>query len=483
MDSRPRTAAARSAAPHERAAGLPRAAALPRCRGDDGDEVRNRPPEPPRYAEAASSDRVQLAVQPRPARRFGPWYRYTRRRWHVLMAVVDLVGWLLFWPGHVARRVARSGCGAGAPPRRILVVQLDHLGDAILSTGLLHALRQACPQARIDVLAAPWNRAVFDTCPAVDRVHVAPSARFARQAPGGPGRLRWIAALLRCGWRLRRQRYDLGLDIRGELPHAALLWLCGARRRVGWRAGGGGFLLTDSPRWLPGRHEVESRAALLQAAGIPCDAQRLAPRVIPSDAARRWVARHWAAHPRGEAPPWRPRVVLHLGAGTPAKCWPAAHWHELACRLLREHGARVVLVGTQEDRPAAAHITSRLPPGAVLDWTARLDFDELAALLQTADVLVGSDSAPAHLAAAVGTPVVALFSGTNDAAQWRPWGNRVTIVKQPVACRPCHRTRCAWADHPCMRGIAPQPVAEAVGAVLADTVAQRAVAQPEPSGR
>lgn len=433
----------------------------------------------PSYAEASLRDRARPAVVPRRPCRFVLWYRYTRRRWHVLMALVDLLGWLLFWPAHAVRRLVRLHRRAGRSPRRILVVQLDHLGDAILSTGLLHALRWAHPQACIDVLAAPWNRAVFDACAAVDRVHVAPAARFARETGGGPGRLGWIVALLRCGWRLRRRRYDLALDIRGELPHALLLWLSGARRRVGWRAGGGGFLLTDSPAWVSDRHEVESRAALLRAAGVACHPAQLAPRVAPSDAARRWVAQQCVAHDAHRSSRPRPLVVLHLGAGTPAKRWPAAHWRQLASRLLQQYDARVVLVGTHDDRRAADEVVAGLPAGEVLDWTGRLDFDELAALLQRADVVVGSDSAPAHLASAVDTPVVALFSGTNDAAQWRPWGSRVVVLRHSVACRPCHRTLCAWADHPCMSGIAPQQVLEAVGAVLAGTSTPGAALQPE----
>jgi hypothetical protein len=105
----------------------------------------------------------------------------------------------------------------------------------------------------------------------------------------------------------------------------------------------------------------------------------------------------------------------------------------------------------------------------VADWTGRLSIVELAALLEQADVLVGADSGPAHLAAAVGTPAVVLFSGTNSAGQWQPCGEQVTVIRHEVDCSPCHRGRCPRAGHPCMRLIRPQEVAAEVQRVLART--------------
>src|SRR5262249_10853147 len=141
--------------------------------------------------------------------------------------------------------------------RSILVVQLDHLGDAVLSLGLLRALRGHYPAARLHVLAAPWNVELLITSGSVDHVHVMKCPRFARR-----GGWKWQADLVRGSWRLRRHRFDLAIDVRGELPHAILMWLAGARRRVGWPCGGGGFLLTDGVPYVRGRHEVQSRAAI-----------------------------------------------------------------------------------------------------------------------------------------------------------------------------------------------------------------------------
>jgi heptosyltransferase-2 len=340
-------------------------------------------------------------------------------------------------------------------PERILLVQLDHLGDAILTTAMLPSLRRRYPNAAIEVLAGAWNREVFEAAPEVDRVHVSATSRFAR---GRWRRLAWIGAILWWGIRLRRRRFDLAIDVRGEFPLALVLWLCGARRRVGWAAGGGGFLLTDSVLYAPDRPEVESRGAILSTLGI--ESPPLRPRFTPSPAARRKMSR-WLAEVG------RPLAVFHLGAGTRAKQWPADHWRRLLGRTVVELGSHVVLVGGDDGRRLGADVLRGEAWPGVSDWTGRLTVDELAALLEEADVLVGGDSGPAHLAAAVDAPVVVLFSGTNCAEQWRPHGADVAVLRHAVDCSPCHRTRCPRPGHPCMTGLAPEVALEEVARVLA----------------
>ncbi len=385
-------------------------------------------------------------------------YRYVRRRWHAVCAAVDWLGWRLWRLWRALTRSPQQRVPL-SKVRRILVVQLDHLGDAIITLGMLPALRARCPQAEIDVLAAPWNAAVFLASPHVARVHISRLNRFARGHRTG-----WLWAQCWWGWRLRRRQYDLAIDVRGELPLALLLWLSGAPRRLGWECGGGGFLLTDRAAFVPARHELESRLALIDALGGASQASR--PPESP------WFDVPEEAHQRIRtllaslgAP--RPLLVLHLAAGTPAKCWPAAHWRELVGRLIVQHAPCIVLVGSRQDRHLAHAVTGGAAWPGVHDLVGALSIPELAALLEQADLAIGGDSGPAHLAAAVGTPVLSLFSGTNLASQWRPWGPLALVLHQPVPCSPCFRHRCPWREHPCMSGITPQQVAQAVSELLA----------------
>lgn len=391
-------------------------------------------------------------------------YRYVRLRWRVLFAIIDFAGGLLFgglrWLRSVATFFFPAVEDAPADPRAILLVQLDHLGDAIITAVMLPALRRRYPAASIEVLVGAWNRELFEAMPEVDRVHVSRVNRFSRT-----GRFGWVLATLWWGLTLRRRRIDLAIDPRGEFPLALILWLCGARTRVGWNCGGGGFLLTHSPKYVPNRSETRSRLALLAELGIGTGAgpREEEPRPVfrPPEQARSRLDAMLAqldADGGGGEPP----IVLHVGAGTEAKRWPVPFWRELAGRLIVEHGRQVVLVGGPGDRIIARELVGRAPWPGLSDWTGRLTLVELAALLERAELFVGADSGPAHLAAAVGTPVVVLFSGTNNPRQWRPHGDEVTVLRRVVACSPCHRQRCPLADHPCMSGLRPAAVLAAV---------------------
>lgn len=383
-------------------------------------------------------------------------YRYVRMRWRVLFAAIDCVGWAVLTACRWLLSKLRMRPEAPlVDPRSILLVQLDHLGDAVLTAAVLPALRRRFPLARLEVLAAEWNRELFAACPEVDRVHVSRVNRFAREV-----RYRWILSTWWWGWRLRKRNFDLAIDVRGEFPHALILWLSGARRRLGWDCGGGDFLLTDRARFVAGRPEIESRLALLALLGIEADEaiRNKRPWFEPGTAARTRVRERLQGQGLAVDEAERPLYVLHISAGTQAKRWPAEHWRELLGRVIVERDATVVLIGVGEEREVAQAVTGRLPWPNVIDWTGQLSLLETAALIGQAELFIGADSGPAHLAAAVGTPAVVLFSGTNRVAQWRPWGAQVDVLRREVPCSPCHRQVCPWADHPCMSGLTPHEV-------------------------
>jgi lipopolysaccharide heptosyltransferase II len=374
-------------------------------------------------------------------------YRYVKLRWRLMFAVVDFLGAGIFRLARALSRLWTSPVVSNDPPRSILVIQLDHLGDAIITLPMLRTLRRGYPAARIEVLAAPWNCEVFAACPEVDRIHVSRLNRFSRV-----NRFGWPLAIFWWAYTLRARKFDLGIDVRGEFPFALLMWLAGVRRRVGWSSSGGEFMLTDSAPLVRGRNETYSRFALLEA--LRFDVAPLDWRLEPGAVASREIAERLARL----SVDGKPLLALHIGAGTRAKRWPAAHWRELLGRIATEFDALVVLLGTSEDQPAAREILDGRDWPQVADWTGALNIVELAALLEQADVFVGADSGPAHLAAAMQTPTVVLFSGANDPRVWAPVGGHVTIARQPVACSPCHRETCPWSDHPCMRGLAPESV-------------------------
>jgi heptosyltransferase-2 len=366
-------------------------------------------------------------------------------------------------------------------PRRILVIQLDHLGDAVLSSPLFPRLRRSFPDSRIDVLASLSNHAVFEADPRVDRVFIAERNWFERR----PGDWALGSAVWQLGRRLRNEYYDLGIDVRGDILTVLVMTLAGIPRRAGWAMGGGGFLLTDVAEWIPNRHEVRSRLALIEAvtgpsdeparasvhvddvervrvAGMLQDSWREKPRKlkVPTGIEGRSSGRRFSATfedqpDSGEHDGWEsPLLAVHLGAGTAAKRWPLRFWKTLIDRFL-DDGWRIVVVGGVDDIDAAASLA---PHENLRDWTGKLGVTATTALLERADLFLGVDSGPAHLAACAGVTSVVLFSGTNRASQWRPWSRRSLVLSHDVPCRPCHHKTCPLVDHPCMTGLTPDRV-------------------------
>lgn len=376
-------------------------------------------------------------------------YRYSKWYWRMLSTVLDAIG------NPLVRVVRRLGPRAAArDPRAILVVQLDHVGDAVLTTPMLRALRERFPNAAIDVLASDWNRDVFASSPFVRRVHV--SGRNWQGRTGWTrGHVREVLAMARA---MRRHAYDLAIDPRGDVLIAAVLWLAGIPRRLGWDCGGGGFLLTDAPPWNPARHEVAARLALLAPLGIY--GGRTEPELFPSWADRCWVRELLAALPESSSP----HIVVHVSAGTPAKRWPLAYFSALVDRLVDEFAATVLLVGERDDRVRGRQLARC--DGRVFDWTGRLTLMQLAALLEESAFFIGADSGPAHIAAAMGTPSVVLFSGTNRVERWRPASPLVHTLRGDVTCSPCHLKDCPVAGHPCMTRIVPTDVLHQVRQAL-----------------
>lgn len=419
-------------------------------------------------------------------------YRYSKLRWRLLVGVLDAIGSMLTAPYRKFKKPSRV-----VDPRRIVVVQLDHLGDAVLSSPLFPRLKQIYPEAVIDVVASPSNHAVFEADPHVRRVHIAAKNWFERRRGG------WAlgSAVWNLGRKLRLYRYDLGIDVRGDVLTVLTLAIAGIPRRLGWAMGGGGFLLTDIAEWVPGRHEARARMALLSVLDrdrSPSERGRgggesIKMLVHVSDRDRARIKRRlnlaWEADaesrsitdsmhnnlaieesdervgaeslsaPGSGAVKKRARgagklLVAHLGAGTGAKRWPIEHWRELIGRFL-EDGWRVAIVGGATELEGGVSLD---PHPSLIDWTATLTPSETTALLELADLFIGSDSGPAHLAAAAGVVSVILFSGTNRASQWRPWSRKSLVLRRPTPCGPCHQKNCPVFNHPCMSFISPDRV-------------------------
>ena len=323
-------------------------------------------------------------------------------------------------------------------PRSILVVRLDHLGDVLMSTPALAALRRAYPEARLDALAAPWGRAALEGNPDVDRVFEAPAPWYDPRR----GDLPAPAEVLSVSAMLRREAYDWALDMRGDPRVVAAYLLPAARRRFGFSGLGLERLLTDAVPYDRRRSMLDLALDLAAAAGAPAVPRRPVFRVDDDDRVEAGTLLQADARLRaGER-----FAVIAPGANRAAARWPAERFAEVGDGL-EAAGLRVVLAGREADAPVTRALAAAMVCRPA-DLTGRTGLGTLAAVLERAALLVANDSGSSHLAAAVDCPTVAVF-GPTDPLLTFPYedGERFMSVSVPIDHeRPCFDLDCT-SDH------------------------------------
>ena len=320
--------------------------------------------------------------------------------------------------------------------RRALVIKLRHHGDVLLASPVFSALKRAAPQADIDALVYHETAPMLRGHPAISQLHTIDRSLKRK------GLVTRLGAELGLWKALIGRRYDLVIHLTDHRRGAWLKMLCGARHGVAPRQPKADWMYRAAFKYqylLPMaslRHTVETNLDALRRIGIwPLEADK--PLVlVPGDAATQRIETILADHHLER----RRFVLVHPGSRWLFKCWPA---EATAALLDRLHDARwpIVLTGApdaaERELVAAIRTRTRAP---VVDLTGQLSLSELGAI-------IGADSAPMHIAAAMGTPVVALF-GPSGEDEWGPWSvpQRV-IVSDRHPCRPCGNNGCGGSNH------------------------------------
>lgn len=328
---------------------------------------------------------------------------------------------------------------------RILVVRPDNNGDVLLAGPAIRAL--AAGADHLTLWVGPRGRLAAASLPGVDRV-VVHELPWIDPDPAPLDRA-WLDAAVSLAADLRVERaFVLTSFHQSPLPTALVLRAAGVPYVAATSEYYPGSLLDLRHRIDDDVHEVERSLDLVATAGhrLPAgDDGRL--RVRPSPAAN-------------PVPPGRPYVVVHPGASVPARAW-APERNAATVGALEDAGWRVVVTGS----PDEADLTRRVTAGgrAAMDLGGRTDWDGLTAAVDGAAAIVVGNTGPAHLAAALGTPVVSLFAPTVPAVRWRPWKVPHRLLgDQAIACAGCRARTCPVAGHPCLGAVTPHDVVAAV---------------------
>lgn len=350
--------------------------------------------------------------------------------------------------------------------RRLLVVRLDSMGDVLICGPAVRAVAAAAEH--LTLLTGPLGAAAGRLLPGVDEVLVFDCPWIAQPAPAVSP-----AAISELLGRLAERHFDEAVILtsfhQSALPTALLLRLAGLPRIVASSEDYPGSLLDLRLPVAGDGPEPERMLATVRAAGFelpPDDPGMLAVLLPAGTSGHRWIESQ------------SPYLVVHPGTTAAARAYPASLWAE-AVRLLAEAGWRVLVTGSASERDLTGGIVASARAGldgdraaAVLDLAGALELAGLARLLAGAEVVLVANTGPAHLAAAVGTPVVSLFAPVVPALRWAPYGVPVVLLgDQDAPCRDTRRTVCPVPGHPCLGNVKPADVATAVGSLVRQQMA------------
>ncbi len=329
--------------------------------------------------------------------------------------------------------------------KKILVLKLGAMGDLILAVPSFRMLRERFPESRISLLADRKLAPIVSSCPYLDEVIPVDRSRISKPA-----------YLLRLAKRLRREGFDVSVDLQNSKWTHLLAFLSGVRERAGFKRGQFGFLLNrfeNPPK--AAEPPVKNQFRVLSKVGVKQFDDRLELWANPQaeQNVANWFqsfpAERWAGFVIGSSPQW------------PTKRWPVDSFRALAHKLTEDLQCGIVLLGSREDQPLADEFLKAAPEG-VLNLTGRTSPKELIAVVRKIGVMLSGDTAPLHVAAAVGTPVVALF-GPTDPQRHMPPSENATVLMRRLSCQPCYKGVCHYSEKlACLTRISVEEVFDAV---------------------
>ncbi len=336
--------------------------------------------------------------------------------------------------------------------RRILIRSTNWVGDAVLTTPAIRAVRKNFPDAEISILAKPWVAPVFWDNPCVDNILEYDST----------GRhSRWLRKL-RLVKALRRGRFDLAILFQNAFEAALLAYLAGIPNRLGYDTDGRRLLLTHSIRLEPEQkhvHEIDYYLGIIQGSSLSLDGRALTLTVTEQEHRR---SKEILATHRVSCRD----ILVGVSPGATygsAKRWFPDRYAALCDRIHESYGARIIIVGSPDEEAVGRRVSESMKYPCV-DLCGKTNLREVFALIKRCKLFVTNDSGLMHAASALGVPLVAIFGSTNPRTTG-PSSSRSCIVRVPVPCSPCLKPECP-DHHQCMKEITVDMVYAAAVALL-----------------
>src|SRR5437016_2949906 len=333
--------------------------------------------------------------------------------------------------------------------RNLLIIKLRYIGDVLLATPTVRAIRAARPDVRVTMMVNRGTEDVLSGNPDMDEIIALDKGSLAAQS-------RLIAGL-------RRQRFDTVIDLTDGDRSAFLSWISGAPVRIGfndeerWR----GHYYTQVVQSVSGvRHRIDRDLEALKPLGIQAVSKDPQLWLTPEEENSADQLLDQLGVQRSQS-----TVILQPGARYWFKAWPPERFAELADRLTSQYGCQVLIGGSDQDDDLAQQIRQMAKSRSII-MAGRTTIKQFAAIAKKSALFVGSDSGAMHVATAVGTPVVALF-GPSNPAEWGPRGGAAEVIYKGLDCRTCFHPTCLRGEQNCMQLITIDEVIMAAARLLA----------------
>jgi heptosyltransferase-2 len=345
--------------------------------------------------------------------------------------------------------------------KNILIRGTNWIGDVVMTLPAVAAIRETCPGATISVLAKPWVADLYRICRDVDAV--IPYNRA--------GEHRGTAGIIRLARELREKRFDSAILLQNAIEAAIITWLAGIPVRGGYNSDGRGLLLTHSvkrTKEIRTVHQIHYYLEMVKALGFTASGAGISLAV--DDAVRSAADGILRRHTIDSAD-----IIVGIAPGAtygPAKMWFPDRFATVADALADEFSARVILFGSEADRPATASVQAHARH-RFISLAGETTLREAIAAISRCDLFISNDSGLMHLAGALDIPLVAIFGSTNPRTT-SPVGEQSVVVHKDVSCSPCLKKVCP-TDFRCMEIIGVQDVYHHARKLLADRIGRRAM--------
>ena len=350
----------------------------------------------------------------------------------------------------------RMAPGAGGPPdfKRILIARTDRIGDVLLSTPVIKALRDKYPHSYIAMMVSAYARDIVEGNPYLDKVIIYDKEVLHKS---------WLSSF-RFARGLKKNKFDLAVILHPTNRVHLVSFLAGIPKRVGYDRKLG-FLLTDRikhTKQLGEKHELEYNLDLLRYLGIePRDKNLFMPLKPESE---KWVKELFRQEGIREADRL---LAIHPAASCPSKIWPPERFAQTADKLAQNYGFKILVIAGPKDVKLAEALVKHLR-SSVINLAGKTSITQLASLLKRCSLFISNDSGPVHIASAIGTPVISIF-GRNQAGlsprRWEPVGLKDRILHKEAGCVECLAHNCQ-KQFACLKAISMEDVVSVADSIL-----------------